>query len=66
MSPANPDANVDSTSAQEAGVALRYLRAYDAGKLSSLSIVSTFAGAAVIDEADNSVVRAIKVDTAST
>ncbi len=64
MAPVNPDANVDSSSAVDSGVALRYLRAFDASKLASLSVVSTFAGCSTILDAA-AVVRAIKVDTAA-
>jgi hypothetical protein len=65
LSPVAPPGGVDSSAVSEGGVALRHVLAYDAGKLSTLSVVSTFTGAAVVDEADDSIKRAIKVATAS-
>ena len=58
MPPVSPPGNVDSSSASEGGVALRHVLAFDAGKLSTISAVSTFSGAATVDTA-----RVVRVAT---
>jgi hypothetical protein len=65
LAPTQPGGGADSSVAENNGVSMRHVLAFDAGKLASLSVVSTFVGAAVIDEADNSVKRAVRVDTAA-
>ena len=61
--PVNPGGGADSTVAAEGGVSLRHILALDVGHLSTASVVSVFAGAAVVPEADSSIKRAIRVDT---
>lgn len=62
LSPAAPPGGVDSSNANEGGVALRHVLAFDATRLATASVVSVFAGAAPITEDDaNTVTRAIRV-----
>jgi hypothetical protein len=65
--PAPAGGGADSTTASEGGVSLRHVLAFDPGKLSTASVVSTFAGAAVVPEDDAGTVikRAFRVGTAA-
>lgn len=51
-----PPSSADSATVQEEGYALRVVRDYDASKLAEIVAVSTFAGAAVVDQS-----RAVRV-----
>ena len=68
LSPVAPGGGADSTTAQDGGLSVRHLLAFDVDFLSLASVVSAFAGAAVVDEDDGAsvdIVRALKVDTGS-
>jgi hypothetical protein len=66
LAPAPPPGGVDSTSANESGVALRHILSFDATRLATASVVSVFAGATVISEDDVATIsRAIRVTTAT-
>jgi len=54
--PAAPGGGADSTTATEGDVSLRHVLAFDPGHLATASVVSVFAGAAVVDENDGEVV----------
>lgn len=63
--PVAPGGGADSSTANEGGVSLRHVLAFDVGHLQSASVVSVFAGAAVVPEnTGGSVIkRAFKVGT---
>jgi hypothetical protein len=67
--PVAPGGGADSATATEGGVSLRHVLAFDVSHLSTASVVSVFAGAAVVlengDPMSPLIERAIKVDTAS-
>lgn len=63
VAPTAPTAGADSTVASDSGLQLRSLLGFDPGKLSSVCIVSVFAGASVIED-QGVVKRAIKIITA--
>lgn len=67
LAPTAPGGGADSTTATEAGLSLRALLAFDVDHLQTASVVSAFAGAAVVpeDQAGTTIKRAIKVDTAA-
>lgn len=64
--PAHPGGGVDSSTASEGGVSLRHLVSFDPNRLSTVSVVSVFAGASVVseDEQGEEIKRAIKIETA--
>ncbi len=67
LSPVAPGGGADSTTAQDGGLSVRHLLAFDVDHLSLASVVSAFAGAAVVDEdggASVDIQRAIRVDSA--
>lgn len=65
MPPASPPGGVDSSTANEGGVSLRQILAFDPTRLATASVVSVFAGASVVPEnaAGTTITRAIKVGT---
>jgi hypothetical protein len=65
--PLAPGGGADSTTATQGGVALRHVLAFDPGHLATASVVSVFAGAAVVPEnqAGTTIKRAIRIDTAT-
>lgn len=52
LAPKDPGGGADSTTANEGGVTLRHILAFDPGHLATASVVSVFAGAAVVDSSD--------------
>lgn len=68
MTPAAPGGGADSTTANEGGVSLRHVLAFDPGHLATASVVSVFTGAAVVpeDQAGTTIKRAIRVATSAT
>lgn len=56
---------MNATVVREEGVALRYAQPFLADRLTSASIVSTFAGATVVEDAPDTVKRAVRVATAT-
>lgn len=56
LAPQDPGGGADSTTATEGGVTLRSILAFDPGHLATASVVSVFAGAAVVDENDGAAV----------
>ena len=59
----NPGGGADSTTATEGGVSLGHILAFSADHLSTASVVSTFAGAAVVPDDRGAIKRAIRVET---
>lgn len=67
LPPSPPGGGADSSTAEEGGVVLRHVLAFDATKLSTVSVVSVFAGASVVseDEAGDEVKRAVRITGAT-
>jgi hypothetical protein len=65
--PVAPGGGADSTNALDGGVSLRHVLAFDPGRLATASVVSAFAGAAVVPEntAGTTIKRAIKIATSA-
>ena len=53
LAPKDPGGGADSSTASAGGVTLRHILAFDPGHLATASVVSVFAGAAVVDESPN-------------
>lgn len=58
--------DVDATQAEDGGVTLRHVLAFDATRLATASVVSVFAGAAAVPDDDQGTIRrAVRVTTAA-
>ena len=65
--PVAPGGGADSSTARDGGVSLRHIIMFDPTRLATASVVSVFAGAAVVpeNEAGTDIKRAIRVGTAA-
>jgi hypothetical protein len=65
--PAAPGGGADSSTAQEGGVSLRHVLAFDPSHLSTASVVSVFAGASVVAEnaGGDEIKRAVRITGAT-
>lgn len=66
MPPVAPGGGADSSNAEDGGVALRHVVAFDVNHLSTASVISVFAGASVVSEDGGATIkRALKIGTAA-